>query len=121
MTQPVFDPAVLERFLRRLGGVRIPLLIGILPLFSHRNAEFLHNEVPGMAIPEPVRRRMELAPTADAAQTEGVRIAREVLDAVRDFPGVRGAYMMPPFGRYELALRVLDGALPVRRGSARTG
>jgi homocysteine S-methyltransferase len=97
------------------------LLVGILPLFSHRNAEFLHNEVPGMTIPEPVRRRMERAPGAEEAQAEGVRIAREVLDAVRHFPGVRGAYMMPPFGRYELALRVLDGVLPDRRASARAG
>jgi homocysteine S-methyltransferase len=121
MTQPVFDPAILERFLARLGDVRIPLLVGVLPLFSHRNAEFLHNEVPGMTIPEPVRRRMERAPGAEEAQAEGVRIAREVLDAVRHFPGVRGAYMMPPFGRYELALRVLDGVLPDRRASARAG
>jgi homocysteine S-methyltransferase len=109
MTQPVFDAAALERFLRETADTCLPVLVGILPLYSYRNAEFLHNEVPGMTIPEPVRRRMERASTAAAAQELGVRIAREVLAEVRHFPGVRGAYIMPPFGRYELALRVLDG------------
>ncbi|MFN2433646.1 MAG: bifunctional homocysteine S-methyltransferase/methylenetetrahydrofolate reductase [Gemmatimonadota bacterium] len=110
MTQPVFDPALLERFLRETDDTALPVLVGILPLYSHRNAEFLHNEVPGMTIPETVRRRMERASTTAAAAEVGVHIAREVLAAVRHFPGVRGAYIMPPFGRYELALRVLDGA-----------
>ena len=110
MTQPLFDARMLERFLARAADVEIPILVGILPLYSYRNAEFLHNEVPGMNIPEPVRRRMQGAATAEKAQEEGIRIACEVLSEVRSFPGVRGAYIMPPFGRYEMALKVLAGA-----------
>ena len=110
MTQPVFDPALLERFLERTRDVDIPFLVGILPLYSHRNAEFLHNEVPGMTVPDAVRRRMQRAATSEAAQAEGIRIAREVLAGVRHLRGVRGAYVMPPFGRYEMALKVLDGS-----------
>ncbi len=109
MTQPVFDSTLLERFLERVPDLDIPFLVGILPLFSYRNAEFLHNEVPGMTIPDDVRRRMQKAVTAETAQAEGIRIARAVLAEVRHFRGVRGAYIMPPFGRYEMALKVLDG------------
>ena len=114
MTQPVFDPLLLERFLDRVADLEIPILVGILPLYSYRNAEFLHNEVPGMTIPETVRRRMQRAPTAEAAHEEGIRVAREVLAQVRHFRGVRGAYIMPPFGRYEMALKVLDGSVGAR-------
>jgi homocysteine S-methyltransferase len=110
MTQPVFDPVLLERFLDRTRDIDIPILVGILPLYSYRNAEFLHNEVPGMTVPEAVRRRMQRASTSEAAQAEGIRIAREVLAEVRHLRGVRGAYVMPPFGRYDMALKVLDGS-----------
>ncbi|MGH7567080.1 MAG: bifunctional homocysteine S-methyltransferase/methylenetetrahydrofolate reductase [Gemmatimonadota bacterium] len=107
MTQPVYDPALLESFLDALGEPQIPILVGILPLHSYRNAEFLHNEVPGMRIPSAVRERMRAAEGKDAARTAGVAIAREALAGVRKLPGVRGAYVMPPFARYELALEVL--------------
>ena len=107
MTQPVYDPSLLETFLAELGEPPVPLLVGILPLHSYRNAEFLHNEVPGMRIPEAVRERMRTAESTAAARAEGVAIAREALTGVRGLPGVRGAYVMPPFGRYELALEVL--------------
>jgi len=107
MTQPIYDPALLESFLDALGEPPIPILVGILPLHSYRNAEFLHNEVPGMRIPSAVRERMRAAEGKDAARTEGVAIAREALAGVKELPGVRGAYVMPPFGRYELALEVL--------------
>lgn len=107
MTQPVYDPALLEAFLLALGESTIPILVGILPLHSYRNAEFLHNEVPGMRIPAPVRERMRAAGGKDAARAEGVAIAREAMEGVRALPGVRGAYVMPPFGRYEVALEVL--------------
>jgi homocysteine S-methyltransferase len=107
MTQPVYDPALLESFLDALGEPTIPILVGILPLHSYRNAEFLHNEVPGMRIPIAVRERMRAAEGKDAARNEGVAIAREALAGVNGLPGVRGAYVMPPFGRYELALEVL--------------
>lgn len=107
MTQPVYDPSLLETFLDALGEPPIPILVGILPLHSYRNAEFLHNEVPGMRIPAAVRERMRAAGGKDAARAEGVAIAREALAGVRKLPGIRGAYVMPPFGHYEVALEVL--------------
>jgi len=105
MTQPVYDPTVLDRFLRDAQPLGIPILVGLLPLASYRNAEFLHNEVPGMSIPEDIRERMRRAGTE--GREEGVAIAREMLAAVKD--RIDGAYIMPPFGRHELALRVIEG------------
>jgi methionine synthase I (cobalamin-dependent) len=110
MTQPVYDPAVLDRFLADVAPMGVPVLVGILPLASARNAEFLHNEVPGMRIPEEVRERMRKAGTGPAARKEGVAIAREMLLAVRD--RVAGAYVMPPLERWEMALEVIDGVVP---------
>jgi methionine synthase / methylenetetrahydrofolate reductase (NADH) len=106
MTQPVYDPKTVERFLDMIGHLQVPVLIGILPLYSHKNAEFLHNEVPGMTIPEDIRERMRRAGSGDGAQAEGVSIAQEALLAVRDL--VQGAYIMPPFNKVELAVRVID-------------
>ncbi len=107
MTQPVYDPEVLNRFLDDVEPLGIPVLVGLLPLASYRNAEFLHNEVPGMSIPEDIRDRMREAGGGPSGRAEGVKIAREMLSAIKD--RVHGAYIMPPFGRYELALRVIDG------------
>ena len=107
MTQPVFQQDVLERVLARIAHLKLPVMVGVLPLVSYKNAEFLHNEVPGMQIPEEIRERMRRAPPGADARKEGVRIAREMLFAVRD--RVQGAYLMPPLGKYELALEVLDG------------
>jgi homocysteine S-methyltransferase len=107
MTQPVYDPAVLDKFLTDIEPLGLPVLVGLLPLASYRNAEFLHNEVPGMQVPESVRERMRLAGSGPEARKEGVAIAREMLAAVRS--RVAGAYVMPPFERYELALEVIDG------------
>ena len=107
MTQPVFQTDLLEEVLRRIAHLALPVLVGVLPLVSYKNAEFLHNEVPGMQIPEEIRERMRKTPGGEAARKEGVKIAREMLFAVRD--RVQGAYLMPPLGRYELALEVLDG------------
>ena len=109
LTQPVYDPAVLERFLRDVEPLGIPVIVGLLPLASHRNAEFLHNEVPGMRIPEPVRERMRKVGSGPLARKEGVAIAREMLAAVRH--RVAGAYIMPPLERWEAALEVVDGFL----------
>jgi len=107
MTQPVYDPKVLEKFLDDIEPLGLPVLVGLLPLASYRNAEFLHNEVPGMQVPDDVRERMRKAGTGAPARKEGVAIAREMLAAVRS--RVAGAYVMPPFERYELALEVVDG------------
>jgi methionine synthase I (cobalamin-dependent) len=107
MTQPVFQEELLIRVLERIAHLKVPVMLGVLPLVSFKNAEFLHNEVPGMQIPEEIRERMRKTPAGAEARKEGVRIAREMLFAVRN--RVQGAYLMPPLGRYELALEVLEG------------
>jgi homocysteine S-methyltransferase len=107
MTQPVYDPDVLERMLKDIEGLGVPILVGLLPLASYRNAEFLHNEVPGMKVPERIRERMKAAGPGEAGRGEGIAIAREMLLAVKD--RVAGAYVMPPFGKHEVALRVIEG------------
>lgn len=106
MTQPVYDHRVLEKFLKDIEHLGLPVLVGLLPLASHRNAEFLHNEVPGMAVPDDIRKRMESAGSGPQARAEGVKIAQETLDMVKD--QVVGAYIMPPFGRYVAALEILQ-------------
>ena len=109
MTQPVYDASTVETFLRDAEAIGIPVLLGLLPLASSRNAEFLHHEVPGMQIPEAVRDRMRRAGSGPAARREGVAIAREMLEQFRD--RIAGAYVMPPLERHELALEVVDGYL----------
>jgi methionine synthase / methylenetetrahydrofolate reductase(NADPH) len=106
MTQPIYDPRTLERFFSMIKHLEVPLLVGILPLYSHRNAEFLHNEVPGMNIPDDIRERMRKAGTGEAAQMEGVRIAQEATLAAREL--AQGVYIMPPFNKVDLAVRVID-------------
>lgn len=106
MTQPVYDPDVLDRFLTDTAHFDVPVLVGLLPLASYRNAEFLHNEVPGMQVPASIRARMQAFDRGPEARAEGVRIAQEALLAVKD--RVRGAYIMPPFGRYESAIEILE-------------
>jgi homocysteine S-methyltransferase len=104
MTQPVYDGAVVRRFLDDVRGFGIPILLGLCPLVSFRNAEFLHNEVPGMTVPEAIRERMKAA-AGPAGVDEGVAIAREMLLEFMD--EVAGAYIMPQLGRYATALKVL--------------
>jgi homocysteine S-methyltransferase len=106
MTQPVYDPRTLERFLSLIKHLDVPLLVGILPLYSHKNAEFLHNEVPGMSIPDDIRERMRVAGSGERAQVEGVRIAQEATLAAREL--AQGVYIMPPFNKVELAVRVIE-------------
>jgi homocysteine S-methyltransferase len=106
MTQPVYDPSVLDRFLTDTAGFGIPVLLGLMPLASHRNAEFIHNEIPGMQVPSAIRQRMQRVDKGPIARAEGVRIAQEALLAARD--RVRGAYIMPALGRYEAAIEILE-------------
>lgn len=110
MTQPIFDAVVWRRFFtlyeERHGPFPVPVLIGILPLQSHRHASFLHNEVPGITLTEEALRRMERA-GADGRK-EGVKMAQELLLELRELPKVQGVYLMPSFGRYEVACEVLD-------------
>lgn len=114
MTQPIFDAALWRRFFslyeERHGAFPVPVLIGILPLQSHRHASFLHNEVPGITIPEAALARMERA-GADGRR-EGVRMAQELLLELRKLPKVQGVYLMPSFGRYEVACEVLEVVEP---------
>ena len=111
ITQPVFDLEQLDRFLARANGFGIPVVAGIWPLVSLRNAEFLANEVPGITVPDEVLERMRRASAGgkEAALAEGVSIAREMLTAVRQ--RVQGAQVSAPLGRVPVALEVLDGAL----------
>ena len=106
MTQPIYDPRAVERFLAMIKHLGRPVLIGILPLYSHKNAEFLHNEVPGMSIPDNIRERMRVAGSGERAQAEGVAIAQDAILAARDT--AQRAYIMPPFNKVELAVRVFE-------------
>src|SRR5438094_335506 len=103
VTQPVFDPSQLEAFLARVGQFKIPIVAGIWPLISLRNAEFLANEVPGVSVPESVLTRMRQAQDKgkEAALAEGVKIAREMFQQVRGT--VQGVQVSAPFGRVEVA------------------
>jgi methionine synthase / methylenetetrahydrofolate reductase (NADH) len=103
-TQPVYDLEQLERFLARAGGSPVPVLVGILPLHSSRHAEFLHNEVPGITIPDAVRARMRQA--GESALRAGVDMAQRLVSEVRG--RYAGAYLMPSFGRFEVVAEVLD-------------
>jgi len=107
ITQPVFDPAQLEQFLASIDDVRIPIVAGIWPLVSARNAEFLANEVPGVTVPKEVLDRMRKATdkSKEHALAEGIAIARESLERVRG--SVQGVQVSAPFGRIELALDVV--------------
>ncbi len=106
VTQPVFDVAQLEDFLKRVEQFRIPIVAGIWPLLSLRNAEFLANEVPGVSVPESVLVRMRKATEKgkESALAEGVKIAREMFALVKR--DVQGIQVSAPFGRVEVALDV---------------
>ncbi|HEU5415816.1 MAG TPA: bifunctional homocysteine S-methyltransferase/methylenetetrahydrofolate reductase [Candidatus Angelobacter sp.] len=106
VTQPVFDVNLLEQFLRRIEHHRIPVLAGIWPLTSVRNAEFMKNEL-RVSVPDAILERMAKAPNAEAARAEGILIAREMLRQVRGL--VQGAQVAAPLGRYSSAIEVLDG------------
>jgi methionine synthase / methylenetetrahydrofolate reductase(NADPH) len=106
VTQPVFDVRQLESFLKRVEAYRIPIVAGIWPLISLRNAEFLANEVPGVVVPAEVLERMRKAQDKgkEAALAEGVKIAREMFEQVKGT--VQGVQVSAPFGRVEVALEV---------------
>jgi homocysteine S-methyltransferase len=103
-TQPVYDLEELERFLARLGRVPVPLVVGILPLHSWRHAEFLHNEVPGISVPEGIRLRLREA--GEQGLRVGIEVAQGILTEVRR--RFAGAYLMPSFGRFEVVAEVLE-------------
>jgi len=105
VTQPVFDLRLLENFLRRIEHCRIPVVAGIWPLVSARNAEFMKNEL-RVSVPDEILNRMASVTTPEMAREEGVAIAREMLHAVRDH--VQGAQISAPLGRYTSAVDVLE-------------
>ena len=115
VTQPVFDLALLERFLKRIEHCRVPVIAGIWPLTSARNAEFMKNEL-RVSIPDSVIERMTQATNAEAARAEGIAIAREMLSQLRDI--VQGAQISAPFGRYSSATDVLEVLGESRRATA---
>jgi methionine synthase / methylenetetrahydrofolate reductase(NADPH) len=105
VTQPVFDLRLLENFLRRIEHCRIPVVAGIWPLVSVRNAEFMKNEL-RVSVPDSILERMARAQTPELARSEGVAIAREMLIAARQM--VQGAQISAPMGRYTSAVDVLE-------------
>ncbi len=111
ITQPVFDVNQLERFLSTIEHTRIPIIAGIWPLVSLRNAEFLANEVPGVVVPAAVidRMRVASAKSKEHGVAQGIAIAREMLERVR--PHVQGVQVSAPFGKVELALDVFGDTL----------
>jgi methionine synthase / methylenetetrahydrofolate reductase(NADPH) len=108
ITQPVFDTAQLKRFLGMIEHVRVPVVAGIWPLVSFRNAEFLHNEVPGVEVTPEILERMRAASERgkEEAREEGITIARESLLEVRDV--IQGVQVSAPFGNVRYALQVFD-------------
>jgi methionine synthase / methylenetetrahydrofolate reductase(NADPH) len=103
VTNPIYDPRALERLRNIAAEVQVPILVGVLPLRSVRQAEYLHNEVPGITVPEALRGRLEGA--GDRAEELGVDLAVDFLEAARE--QVQGAYVIPSAGRYDLAARVV--------------
>jgi homocysteine S-methyltransferase len=109
ITQPVFDLRLLESFLERIKEHRIPVIAGIWPLTSLRNAEFMKNDL-RVSMPEEIMLRMAQADSPEAARREGILIAQEMLEAVRPF--VQGVQVSAPFGRYTAAAEVIASVLP---------
>ena len=106
LTQPVFDVAVLERFLRRIEGCKMPVIVGLLPLSNYKMAEFLNYEVPGCSVPDPILERMRKAETPETARVEGIRIAQDILEKIQRL--VQGVQVRGPFEHYETAVEVLS-------------
>jgi 5,10-methylenetetrahydrofolate reductase len=111
LAQPVFQPELAEAFLesyaKEFGDLELPILVGVLPLYGLRHAAFLHNEVPGIGIPQALLRRLENA--GEQAPHEGVQIALELVERMK--PWARGIYLMPAFNRYNLAADVVEGVV----------
>jgi homocysteine S-methyltransferase len=109
VTQPVFDLGLLEEFLKRTADFKLPVIAGIWPLTSYRNAEFMVNEL-RVPVPEEYMRRMRQADTAERARAEGIAIAREMVERVRAL--TQGVQLSAPFGRYDMAIQVAEAIGP---------
>ena len=107
ITQPVFDPDTLLKFLRKIAHFNIPVIAGVWPFASYRNAVFMKNEVPGVIVPEWIMKAMENAGDKDAQRAEGIRIARKILQEIHT--EVRGVATSAPFGRVDTVIEVCNG------------
>lgn len=115
LTMPIWDSDAPARFLDAYGApLEIPIIAGLLPLYTDRHARFLHNEVPGITIPASILQRMS---TAGDQPAEGVRIAEEILLGALNQGTVQGVYIMPPFRRYAVAARIITDLRKQRAGS----
>jgi len=106
-TQPIYELRTLEKFLKRIESWKIPVMVGVLPLRGYKHAEFLHNEIPGMAIPDSIREKLRHA--GERASAVGVESAIEFLRRAK--PMVAGAYLMPPFKKYDVVPQILEAVL----------
>lgn len=100
MTQPIYELAPLERFIEQFGRVDVPIILGMIPLHSAKHAEYLHNEVPGVSIPEEARARMREA--GEQGREVGIALARDIITQARARGLIQGCYLMPSYGRYDL-------------------
>jgi homocysteine S-methyltransferase len=114
MSQPIYQPEEALAFMdmaRQEVDVLPPILVGILPLVSSRHAEFIHNEIPGISIPDAIRAR--IGASTENASSEGIKIAIELIEQMR--PSIQGVYLMPPFNRFDYAAEIIESiAQPVR-------
>ena len=107
-SQPVYDSKLLDQFLTKCKSfLKIPFFVGILPLASLKNAEFLHNEVPGMQVPDKVMDRLRGAASKEAQRDVGLSVAQEALKDAKSMPAVKGVYIFPPFGKYEAVVELI--------------
>ncbi len=108
LTQPIFRPERVKEFLQRYedqyGQLEIPMLVGFLPLATDRHAAFLHNEVPGIVIPDEIRSRMSAA--GENSASEGIKIAIELIEQTREL--ARGVYLMPAFNRFDAIAEIIE-------------
>jgi methionine synthase I (cobalamin-dependent)/5,10-methylenetetrahydrofolate reductase len=117
MTQPIYDLEPLERFFATFGRVDVPVILGMIPLHSSKHAEYLHNEVPGVSIPDEVRARLREA--GDRAREVGIELARDVIVQARSRGLIQGCYLAPSYGRYDLVGELAQELLRAKRVEAR--
>jgi homocysteine S-methyltransferase len=103
MTQPLYDLETFEKFLDKKKNFNVPLMLGVLPLVSYKHAQFLHNEVPGITVPEDIREKMNKA--GENSSTVGAELATEFIERARNL--VDGVYLMPSFGRFEASIEIV--------------
>ncbi len=106
ITQPVYEIATFENFIKAIEPLHVPVVVGVLPLRSYKHAEFLHHEIPGIFIPEKIREKLFHA--GEGAAQMGIEISAELLREIKS--AVAGAYLLPPFKKYDVAVKVLERA-----------